>query len=58
MGLMTRELLLFYSYGLDLWAALSEGRMALSLVYAADPRQFGSEFFGALLMPKYFSPQN
>jgi hypothetical protein len=37
--LMTRYVLLFDSYGLVLWGALSDERMGLSLVYAAGPRQ-------------------
>jgi hypothetical protein len=36
---MTRYLLLFDSYGLDLWGALSNERMVLSFLYAAGPRQ-------------------
>jgi hypothetical protein len=43
---------------LFLWGALSEERSGLSLVYAADPRQCGSEFLGTLIVPKYFSPRN
>jgi hypothetical protein len=37
--LMTRNLLLFHSYGLILWGALSEERTGLSFIYAAGPRQ-------------------
>jgi hypothetical protein len=37
--LMTRYLLLFDSYGLVLWGALSDERTSLSFVYAAGPRQ-------------------
>jgi hypothetical protein len=36
---MTRYLLLFDSYGLVLWGALSDERMGLSFVYAAGPCQ-------------------
>jgi hypothetical protein len=36
---MTRYLLLFDSYGLILWGALSDERTGLSFVYAAGPRQ-------------------
>jgi hypothetical protein len=36
---MTRYLLLFESYGLVLWGALSDERTGLSFVYAAVPRQ-------------------
>jgi hypothetical protein len=46
---MTRCLLLFDSNGLVLWGALSDERMGLSFVYAADPRQvafLGSESLG------------
>jgi hypothetical protein len=39
LGLMTRYLLLFDSYGLDLWGALSNERTGLSFLYAACPRQ-------------------
>jgi hypothetical protein len=39
LGLMTRYLLLFDSYGLVLWGALSDERTGLSFVYAAGPRQ-------------------
>jgi hypothetical protein len=36
---MTRYLLLFDSYGIVLWGALSDERTGLSFVYAAGPRQ-------------------
>jgi hypothetical protein len=39
LGLMTRYLLPFYSYGLALWGALSDERTGLSFLYAASPRQ-------------------
>jgi hypothetical protein len=39
LGLMTRYLLLFDSYGLDLWSALSNERTGLSFLYGAGPRQ-------------------
>jgi hypothetical protein len=39
LGLMTRYLLLFDSYGLVLWGALSDERTGLSFMYAAGPRQ-------------------
>jgi hypothetical protein len=39
LGLMTRYLLLFDSYGLVLRGALSDERTGLSFVYAAGPRQ-------------------
>jgi hypothetical protein len=39
---MTIYLLLFGSYGLVLWAALSDKRTSLSFVHAADPRQRSS----------------
>jgi hypothetical protein len=39
LGLMTRYLLLFGSYGLVLCGALSDERTGLSFVYAAGPRQ-------------------
>jgi hypothetical protein len=37
--IMTRYLLLFDSYGLVLWGALSDERTGLSFIYAAGPRQ-------------------
>jgi hypothetical protein len=37
--LMTGYLLLFDSYGLVLWGALSEERTGLSFIYATGPRQ-------------------
>jgi hypothetical protein len=39
LGLMTRYLLLFDSYGLALWGALSDKRKGLSFVYADGPCQ-------------------
>jgi hypothetical protein len=39
LGLTTRCLLLFGSYGLDLWDALSDERTGLCFVYAAGPYQ-------------------
>jgi hypothetical protein len=39
LGLMTRYLLLFDSYGLVLWGALSDERTGLSFAYAGGPRQ-------------------
>jgi hypothetical protein len=39
LGLMTRYFLLFGSYGLFLWGALSDERTGLSFTIAADPRQ-------------------
>jgi hypothetical protein len=39
LGLMTRYLLLFDSYGLVLWGTLSDERTGVSFVYAAGPRQ-------------------
>jgi hypothetical protein len=36
---MTRYLLMFDSYGLVLWGALSDERTGLSFIYAAGPRQ-------------------
>jgi hypothetical protein len=39
LGLMTRYLLLFASYGLVLCGALSYERAGLSFIYAAGPRQ-------------------
>jgi hypothetical protein len=39
LGLMTRYLLQFDSYGLDLWGALSDERTGLSFIYAAGPCQ-------------------
>jgi hypothetical protein len=39
LGLMTRYLLLFESYGLVFWGILSDERKGLFLVYAASPRQ-------------------
>jgi hypothetical protein len=38
-GLMTRYLLLFDSYGLVFLGALSDERTGLSFAYAAGPRQ-------------------
>jgi hypothetical protein len=43
-GLMTRYLLLFDSYGLILWGAFSHERTVLSFVYAAGPRQLRLPF--------------
>jgi hypothetical protein len=40
-GLITRYLLLFNSYGLVLWGALSDETTGLSFVYAAGPHQRG-----------------
>jgi hypothetical protein len=50
LGLMTRYLLLFDSYSLVLWAALSDERTDLCFVYAAGPCQrnllgFESDYF-------------
>jgi hypothetical protein len=39
LGLMTRYLLLFDSYGLVFWGALSDETICLSFVYATGPRQ-------------------
>jgi hypothetical protein len=39
LGFMTRYLLLFDSYGLVLWGALSDERTGLSFVYVVGPRQ-------------------
>jgi hypothetical protein len=39
LGLMTRDLLLYDSYGLVLWGALSDERKDLSFVYAAGTHQ-------------------
>jgi hypothetical protein len=39
LGLMTRYLLLFDSYGLAFWGGLSDEKMGLPFVYAAGPRQ-------------------
>jgi hypothetical protein len=39
LGLMTRYLLLFDSYGIVLWGALSDKRTGLSFIYADGARQ-------------------
>jgi hypothetical protein len=51
---MTRYLLLFDSYGLVLWGALSDERMGLSFIYAAGPRQHRLSWVCALRLMTVF----